>query len=184
MYNLQYLKPSLQKRQKRRDKRLDEELIECYRRGSRSKQMKGYSNMVKRNNFEHAFQREGMKFKHGGGSKFFNDNLEPMLRLLERRCDRPWNKTFSELNKQLDKSRVSGLHVFKHVSDYVHENVWIESKRIYHYQFGKKSELVSCGTTKNFYVHPTNGLLKKARQVSRDELGRMMNENNPYLIKA
>ena len=184
MDNLQYLKPSLQKRQKRRDKRLDEELIECYRRGNRSKQMKGYSNMIKRNNFEHAFQHESMKFKHGGGSRYFNDNLEPMLRLLERRCNRPWNKTFSELNKQLDKSTVSGLHVFKHVSDYVHENVWIENKKVYHLQFGRKRELVSSGTTKNFYVHPINGLLKKARQVSRNELMRILNEDNPYLVKS
>src|SRR5690349_4436791 len=106
MDNLQYLKPSLQKRQKRRDKRLDEELIECYRRGSRSKQMKGYKKMVTRNNFEHALQHESIKFKHGSDSKFFNDNLEPMLRLFERRCNRPWNKTFFELNKQLDKNTV------------------------------------------------------------------------------
>ena len=40
MDNLQYLKPSLQRPQKRRDKRLDEELIECYRHGTRSKQKK------------------------------------------------------------------------------------------------------------------------------------------------
>ena len=184
MDNLQYLKPSLQRRQKRRDKRLDEELIECYRHGRRSKQMKGYRNMVTRNNFEHAFQHESMKFKHGGGSRYFNDNLEPLVRLLERRCNRPWNKTFSELNKQLDKHTVGGLHVFKHVFDYVHENVWIENKKIYYYQFGKKRELVSCGTTKNFYVHPKNGLLKKARQVSRNELIRVLNENKLHPIKS
>ncbi len=48
MDNLQYMKPSLFKRQKRRDKRLDEEVIECYRRGSRLKQKKGYKNKLKR----------------------------------------------------------------------------------------------------------------------------------------
>ena len=78
--------------------------------------------------------------------------------------------------KQLDKNTVSGLHVFKHLFDYVHENVWIENKKIYYYQFGKKRELVSSGTTKNFYVHPTNGLLKKARQVLREEWIWMMKE--------
>ena len=46
MDNVQYLKPSLQIRQKRRDKRLDEEVIECYRRGWRLKQMKGYKTNV------------------------------------------------------------------------------------------------------------------------------------------
>src|SRR5262245_757235 len=111
MDNLQYLKPSLRKRQKRRDKRLDEELMECYRHGSRSKQRKVYKNKVKRNQWEHAPMHESMKYMHGGGTKTFNDNLEPLIRLLERRCERPWNKTFSELNKQLSKGTVSGLHV-------------------------------------------------------------------------
>lgn len=170
MNNVQYLKPSLQKRQKRRDKRLDEELIECYRRGSRSKKMKGYNNMVTRNNYENAFQHESMKFKHGGGTKYFNDNLEPLIRLLERRCNRPWNKTFSELNKQLSKGTVSGLHVFNHIFDYVQTDVWIENKRAYYRLWGKKREIVSYGLRKKFYVHPVNGLLKKGREVSGKEL--------------
>ncbi len=184
MDNIQFLKPSLQNRQKRRDKRLDEELIECYRNGSRSKQMKGYNKMITRNGYEHALPHESMKFKHGGGTKYFNDNLEPLVRLLQRRCNRPWNKTFSELNKQLDKNTVSGLHVFNHVFDLVHENVWIENKKVYYYYYGKKRELVSSGTSKIFYVHPENGLLKIARQVSRNELLKMWNENNPYLVKS
>lgn len=170
MDNLYYLKPSLQKRQKRRDKRLDEELIECYRHGSRSKQIKGYHNMVTRNNFENALQHESMKFKHGGGTKSFTDNLEPLIRLLERRCNRPWNKTFSELNQQLSKGTVSGLHVFNHVFDFVQTKVWIEDKKAYYYWNGKKREVVSCGLVKEFYVHPVNGLLKKGREILRKEL--------------
>ncbi len=172
MDNLQYLKPSLQKR---RDKRLDEELIECYRHGSRLKQMKGYRNMVIRNNFEHALQHESMKFRHGGGSKYFNDNLEPLIRLLQRRCNRPWNKTFSELNKHLSKGTVSGLHVFNHIFDFVQTKVWIENKNAYYYWNGKKREIVSCGPRKEFYVHPVNGLLKKGREVSRKELKELWN---------
>ena len=82
MEHLQYLKPSLWKRQKRRAKRLDEELIECYRSGMRSKQMKGYNNKYKRNQYEFALARESMKFRHGGGTKHFSDNLEPLQRYL------------------------------------------------------------------------------------------------------
>ena len=177
MDNLQYLKPSLRKRQKRRDKRLDEELIECYRHGPRSKQMKGY-NKLKRNQWEHAPMHESMKYMHGGGSKTFNDNLEPLIRLLQRRCERPWNKTFSELNKQLSKGTVSGLHVFNHIFDYVQTSVWIENKRAYYWWFGKKREIVSSGPRKEFYVHPVNGLLKKGREVSRKELIELLNAQN------
>lgn len=175
MDNLQYLKPSLQKRQKRRDKRLDEELIECYRRGSRSKQMKGYKNKLKRNYWEHAPMHESMKYMHGNDIKHFNDNLEPLIRLLARRCNRPWNKTFSELNKQMSKRTVSGLHVFNHIFDFVRIDVWIENKKAYYHWFGTKREVVSYGPRKEFYVHPINGLLKKGREVSRKELKDLWN---------
>ena len=118
MSNIEYLKPSLQKRRKHRDKRLDEEVIECYRRGTRSRQMKGYNNKYKRNCFEHAWQKENMKFMHGGGTKYFNDNLQPLTRYLQSNTGRPWNKVYSELCSRLDKTTVSGLHVFNHIFDF------------------------------------------------------------------
>src|SRR5438067_13792198 len=96
MDNLDYLKPSLQKRQKRRDKRLGEELIECYRRGWRTKQKKGYKNKLKRDNYSLAKQREGMKFMHGGGTKEFNDNFEPLIRFLNTNQGKNWNKLYKE----------------------------------------------------------------------------------------
>ncbi|CAN5120119.1 hypothetical protein BH11BAC6_BH11BAC6_01440 [soil metagenome] len=183
MDNLQYIKPSLQKRQKRRDKRLDEELIECYRHGWRTKQVKGYKKKSEREDFEHVRTHESMKFMHGGGTRSFTDNLEPLIRLLQRNCNRPWNKIFSELNKQLSKGSVSGMHVFNHVFDFVHTDVWIENKKVFRYWVGKKEELTSCGTRKQFYVHPANGLLKKAREVSLKEFREILNANNPFLKK-
>ncbi len=132
MDSLQYLKPSLQRRQKRRDKRLDEEVIECYRRGTRSKQMKGYKNKMKRNNFENAHQHESIKFMHGGGTKYFNDNLEPLIRFLNSKVGKNWNKVYSELSKTLNKKTVSGLHVFNHLFDFVQLNTFTEGKEIYY----------------------------------------------------
>ena len=162
MDNVQYLKPSLQTRQKRRDKRLDEEVIECYRRGWRTKQMKGYKNKRKRNMYEHASQRESMKFMHGGGSKYFNDNLEPLVRYLESNTRRSWNKVYSELCHRLDKTTVSGVHVFNHIFDFVSEHVWIENKEVYELKFGRKALVISRGKWKSFYVHPQTGLLLMA----------------------
>lgn len=163
----EYLKPSLQKRQKRRDKRLDEELIECYRIGERTKGKKGYKNKQKRNQYEHARQKESIKFMHGGGTKTFNDNLEPLMRYLRSNTGRPWNRVYSELCTKLDKTTVSGLHVFNHVFDFVSEHVWIENKKVYKLKNGHKEELTSWGSRKQFYVHPKTGLLLMAKEYTR-----------------
>ncbi len=173
MDNLNYLKPSLQKRQKRRDKRLDEELIECYRRGRRTKQRKGYNNMVKRNMYENAKQKESMKFKHGGGTRSFNDNLEPLQRFLMSNVGKNWDKLYSELCKQLKKNTVSGLHVFNHLYDFVYEKVWIEERKVYYLRWGKYHELRSSEKFPKFYINPTTGQLLKAKLITNKELKKL-----------
>ena len=169
MDNLQFLKPSLQRRQKRRDKRLDEELIECYRRGSRSKHMKGYKNMIKRNFYEHAPLHESMKYKHGGGSKSFNDNLEPMIRFLKTNVGKNWNKVHARLCSQLSKKTVPGLHVFNHLYDFVYENTFTDLGKNYYMRFGQYQELISTEKWPKFYVHPKTGQLMKARFITKKE---------------
>jgi len=162
MDELLHIKPSLQKRQKRRDKRLDEELIECYRRGWRIKDKGGYKHRMKQNQYEDARKREGIKFMHKG-TRMFNDNLEPLIRYLQTNTGRPWNKVYSELCKSLGKRTVSGMHVFEHIFDFVYLHVWLEDRKVYALKWGKKIELRSGGTWKKFYVHPQTGLLKQAK---------------------
>ena len=166
MNDLEYLKPSLQKRQKRRDKRLDEEVIECYRKGSRAKQKKGYKNKLKRNNFEHAHQHESIKFMHSGGTKYFNDNLEPLIRFLHSKVGKNWNKVHAELCRSLNKRTVSGLHVFNHLYDFVQMNTHIKSKKVYYMRGGKFTELISTEKYPRFYIHPKTGQLMKAKLVN------------------
>lgn len=166
MNDLQYLKPSLQKRQKRRDKRLDEEVIECYRRGTRSKQKKGYKNKLRRNNFEHAHHHESIKFMHGGGTKYFNDNLEPLIRFLNSKVGKNWNKVHEELCNNLNKRTVSGLHVFNHLYDFVQLNTHIKNKKVYYMHWGKPTELISAEKYPRFYIHPKTGQLMKAKLIS------------------
>ena len=164
MENLQYLKPSLQKRQKRRDKRLDEELIECYRYGTSSKQKKGYKNKLKRNLYEQASAHESMKFMHGGGTKNFNDNLEPMKRFLTSNVGKNWNKVHSKLCSLLSKKTVSGLHVFNHLYDFVFEKTFTDGKRVFYQNiFGTVDELLSSEKWPRFYVHHKTGQLMKAK---------------------
>ena len=173
MDSLLYLKPSLQKRQKRRDKRLDEEVIECYRSGTRSKQKKGYKNKLRRNNFEHAHPHESIKFMHGGGTKYFNDNLEPLVRFLNSKIGKNWNKVHGELCKSLNKRTVSGLHVFNHLYDFVQLNTHIKNKKVYYMQWGRLIELVSTEKYPKFYIRPKTGQLMKARLVGRDEIRKL-----------
>jgi hypothetical protein len=163
MDNLQFLKPSLQRRQKRRDKRLDEELIECYRGGSRSKQMKGYKNKLKRNFYEHAPLHESMKYKHGADTKYFKDNLEPMIRFLKSNVGKNWNKIYAVLCRRLSKRSVSGLHVFNHLFDFVYDKTIVDEGKIFYIRYGEYKELVSTEKWPKFYVNAKTGQLMKAK---------------------
>lgn len=162
MEQVQYLKPSLQKRQKRRDKRLGEEVIECYRSGTRSKKMKGYDKKFLKNGFEESHKHEGITFMHGGGTKYFNDNLEPLKRFLLSHVGKNWDKTYSKLCSQLDKNTVNGLHVFNHLFDYVQVKTFIENRKIYNTRYGRISELKSTKWFPRFYVDHKTGQLRKA----------------------
>lgn len=162
MDNLQYLKPSLRRRQKHRDKRLDEELIECYRYGTRSKEKSGYKKL-KRNQYEHAPMHESMKYRHGGGSKSLNDNLEPMMRLLNTSVGKNWNKVHAALCGRLSKRTVAGLHVFNHLYDFVYEKTIVEGNKIFYYRFGKYQELISTEKWPKFYINHKTGQLMKAK---------------------
>jgi hypothetical protein len=162
MDNLEYLKPSLQKRHKRRDKRLGEEVIECYRNRFVMPEKGGHKNKVKKDDYAHAKQHENMKFMHEGGTKFFNDNLEPLISFLNTHQGKNWNKLYSELCTKLDKRTLPGLHVFNHLWDFVYLNVKIENKKVYYMRSGKFEELTSSEKWSKFYVHPKTGQLCKA----------------------
>ena len=162
MEALDYLKPSKLKRQKRRDKRLDKELIECYRRGSRSNIAKGVTKERAKHNFDNLCSQEGIKSMHKGGTKSFNDNLEPLKRFLTSKVGKYWDKVYSELCEKMDKSTVSGLHVFNHLWGFVELHYWIEDGTLYHFRSGKRNKLYSTSSWPQFYIHAKTGVLMKA----------------------
>jgi len=160
------LKPSLQKRQKRRDKRMAEEVIECYRSGRRQKYVNGSKKRISGKNFGETPKREGIKRMHSGGTKYLNDKLGPLKGFLEANTGRPWNKVFSELNKKLDRGTVSGRHVIDHLWDFVNLHVEVKSKKeIYPLKasgwYGRH-KIFSYGTRPQYYVHPKTGILHRA----------------------
>ena len=171
MDNLNMLKPSKRKRQKRRDKRMHEELIECYRRnGGAGNKAKGYDKRQVGTEFQFSPKQEGIKAR-SGGYKWQTDNLAPLIRFLDKNTGKYWNKVYSQLCKKMNKNGVLGQHVFDHLLDFVHTKVYIEDKKVMGPgRFGGTHyELYSTRWWPTFYVHPKSGVLMKAKTITRKE---------------
>lgn len=164
MKNAEALKPSLQKRQKRRDKRMHEELIECYRSKSWNQdKQKGYQKNAKNNDFENEKKKEGIKARSGGW-KQQRDNLSPLIRFLEKNEGKYWNKIYAQLCKKMDKKTLLGQHLFDHLADFVETKVSLEDGKIMgHTRWGTPQELASYWHPQ-FYVHPKSGQLMKVKK--------------------
>jgi len=158
------LKPLLQKRQKRRDKRMDEEVTECYRKGWRTKQAKGYE---KRNQacFPDLACREGIKFRHGWGTRSLDDNLQPLIRYLRSHIGKHWDRVHSDLCRSLDTSTVTGQHVMDHLKHLVHTNVVKDGKRLITHDGHAPRDITdnSWFRIPEFYVHPKSGVLMQTK---------------------
>ncbi|MFY0593127.1 hypothetical protein [Roseivirga sp.] len=163
MKNIDTLRPSLRKRQKRRDKRMHEELIECYRVGGRwqGNKRKGYDKAIAKNPDNYR-KHEGIKLR-SGGTKLQTDNLQPLIRFLAKNEGKFWNKVYGILCQKMNKNGVLGQHVFDHISGFVHTKVSIESGKIISIgPWGGQRELTSYWHSV-FYVHPKSGQLLKVK---------------------
>lgn len=96
-------------------------------------------------------------YEHCGFSKDFTDVLGPLQRFLRKNVGRPWDKVYSEICAGLDRRKVTGLHIFTHVNDFVEKNCYFsEDGKPHHLSWGKESPV------RWFYVHPRTGLLCEA----------------------
>lgn len=173
---LSELKPSLQRRQKRRDKRLDEEVIECYRRGMWTKRGKGHNRRLDRVGQENMHTHEGIKAIHTGGRRHPSDNLEPLIRYLRSHVGKHWDKVHSDLCRSLDTSTVTGQHVMQHLKQLVHTNVVKDGRHLITHDGRQPRELKIHAWSRlpEFYVHPKSGVLmqvKKNRKQRRPNIG-------------
>ena len=165
--NCSLIKPSLRKRQKRRDKRMHEELIECYRAGNMTGKRKGYKKKLAQTIHENQSNKEGIKLMKSN-SKDLTDNLGPLKRFLEVKKGQYWDKVYSELCQKMDKRPVIGLHLFDHLSSYVCTDAFIVNGKVYSmsWQAGER-ELVSTPFWPRYYVHPKSGVLVKVKKQSK-----------------
>ncbi|MGL5888832.1 MAG: hypothetical protein ACRC3B_03055 [Bacteroidia bacterium] len=158
------LKPSLRCRQKRRDKRLSKEVIECYRSGSGMNKITSgsYRTINRSKNFLHASQKESMKKMHYL-RKEQTDKLNPLIRWLEKHEGKSWDKSYSKLRKQLASNSTIGQHVFDHLWGFVERNAVVVSRNeIYRKCINPHNRLASGSSYPSFYVHPGTGILCRA----------------------
>lgn len=153
------LKPSLQKRQKRRDKRMGEEVIECYRTGWRTKRAKGHLRQIRSNGYENVRSKEGMKVMHHGGTRSMSDDLEPLIRYLRSHVGKHWDKVYSDLCRMLHTNTVTGQHVIHHLKQFVIEKVVKENGEWIAYDEGAPRVIGKYYWRDQFFVHPKSGVL-------------------------
>lgn len=160
----QLLKPSMQQMQSRRDKKLDKEVLECYRlfRGYALKHKKGSTKLLQvapNCEYQNLPQRQSMK-QMGNRVKFFGENLKPLKAYLFANIGKSWDKVYGNLCQKLDRRSVSGNHIFEHISDFVKKNyfdnysdedieVFLNSYKI----------SVSAKREHPMFVHPKTGIL-------------------------
>jgi hypothetical protein len=147
--------------------RLSEIVIERPRRGMRIslKKVTGYKKALYKLTRD-AIDGEGpfnaYFIKPHHKTKYLNDHLNPIKRLLRSKVGQPWNEVHSELNTRLDANTMAGRHVLDHVRDYVIEHVEMiddvphrKAHRRSHWQ----SAILGTRHDDEFYVHPETGIL-------------------------
>ncbi len=148
-------KPSRASRQKRRDKRLHEEVIECRRWGggdsNKKYRTKGRTKRMQKERLSETTPYHG-SIREGNQRTSFTDNLEPLLRFLQQSVGRHWDDVYSELSRQLDRSTVTGLHVFQHLEHYISTSPQED--------FNPKNYTSrKTGVGRWFRIHPKTGIL-------------------------
>lgn len=114
--------------------------------------------------------KEGMKKRFGKkfGYKSLSDFLSPIRGFLTSSVGRKWDDIYSDLSKNIPKSKFLNQHVWEHIFDYVEiHTAWIDGEvcvsddieRKYvpltgHYRWGWKRD-------HQFYVHPVSRILLK-----------------------
>jgi hypothetical protein len=113
--------------------------------------------------------------QHAGNHKYLTDNLKPLERYLHKQVGRPWDKVYSELCKRLDRSTVSGMHVFSHIHQFVKGFIEPGKDSYYSYQIifeqiGKRMvpHLYGGGWQNRplynvLFIHPSTGILTLAK---------------------
>jgi hypothetical protein len=113
-------------------------------------------------NLEDMPLHEGMRNAQSlrGNPKYFNENLAPLRRFLDRQVGRPWNKVYADIAAHL---RVNST-VQQHVRDHLHDFVAVVARENISSNRGASPDGI---WRQEFYVHPSTGLLCRTDKLKK-----------------
>ncbi len=100
------------------------------------------------------------------GSRWLNENLNPLKRYLGRQVGRPWDKVYSEISATLSPGHTVKAHVRQHLDDFVARDVSIDRSGTL--IGGGRPGRYGAGPApwrQNYYVDPEDGLLKDSAKL-------------------
>jgi hypothetical protein len=146
---------------------------------------KGYRRRLQQYRPDELPAREGMKRRHQGYTKMFNEHLGPLRRYLDSRVGRPWNKVFSEICAHIDRSSAVQDHVRDHVAQYVATHVVeIDGEPCNgegSYFYGRPLWQVRWV---HWYVCPRSGILKRIKPGARSRNRPSKPQDTPKFVSV
>jgi hypothetical protein len=111
---------------------------------------------------------EGMPFRIGlqraafqaGQPKSLNENLRPLQRYLESQINRPWDKVWSEISKNLRVTSAVQQHVRDHVPDFVAIRIVTKGGALWVPEWNGRLVRLEDSYVR-MYVDPRTGLLRR-----------------------
>lgn len=144
---------------------MDKVLVTTPRIGSNMKNREVRMNRVKAREgaYDELPRYSSMKPKSRGWDdrKTLNEYLNPLVRFLEKNRNRPWDKVYSEICKNMDRRGAVQGHIFEHLFDYVELNPIIRGGKPF--SLGRLRPTPIYKTGHSFYVD-NNGLLREPRE--------------------
>jgi len=163
-------------------KDMDKILVTTPRVGSswKNKEVKEHRRKEREGDYDNLPSYSSMKPKtfNWDDRKQLNEYLNPLVRYLSKNCNRPWDKVYSEICKNMDRRGIVQDHIFQHLFDYVELNPIFKNKKPHSTGYGSLHRLYKNGWT--FYVD-NNGILKEPKD-KRPPWRKT--EANPDLIKT
>ncbi len=135
-------------------------IVERPRRGRRYARLRAAPREL-----EDAPRRESIR--HRWKSRLcLNENLAPLRRYLGRQVGKPWAKVYSDICANLRVDSTVQQHVRDHLEDFVAIKAYVEDGEIWvASRWGAPQKLAQ--SYRRFYVCPTTGLLRKAKERAR-----------------
>jgi hypothetical protein len=94
-----------------------------------------------------------------GANKSLNENLAPLKRYLESQINRPWDKVWSEICKNLKPSNTVQQHVRDHIPDFVAIKTTLRDGQVWVHDRYALKPLKEAYV--RLYVDPKSGLLRR-----------------------